>query len=171
MGKSARIILFVLVPLLFLLIISIPIAIFVIDSNSQKHNSYITIKNEQYDVTLTELYLYRMDLSNADIEPLKYMTKITYLYLWDDQISDISALSGLTKLTELHLFGKQISDISALSGLTKLEWLDLDDNRISDINALSGLINLERLYLKNNPLTQTQINELRKMLPNCHISF
>ncbi|MCL1795134.1 MAG: leucine-rich repeat domain-containing protein [Oscillospiraceae bacterium] len=149
MGKSARIILFVLVPLLFLLIISIPIAIFVIDSNSQKHNSYITIKNEQYDVTLTELYLYRMDLSNADIEPLKYMTKITYLYFWDDQISDISALSGLIKL----------------------EWLDLDGNRISDISALSGLVNLERLYLKNNPLTQTQIDELRKMLPDCDIYF
>jgi Leucine-rich repeat (LRR) protein len=103
---------------------------------------FITIKGEQYSTDLERLDLRSRDLTDADIEPLKYMTNLTELVLFENQFSDISVLSGLVKLTRLDLWGNRISDISALGGLVNLAELDLLGNRISDISALNGLVNL-----------------------------
>jgi hypothetical protein len=154
---------------------------------------YITIKGKQYSTSLTDFELGWLEITNADIEMLKHMTNLTYLDLRYNQISDLNSLAGLTNLTELLLFGNQITDISPLTKLTNLTILlaednqisditalaelsnlvdlDLRNNNISDIGALSKLTNLEYLSLGDNPLTQTQIDELQKALPNCEISF
>jgi hypothetical protein len=114
---------------------------------------YITIKGEQYSTTLTELVLFGKGLTNADIEPLRYMTNLTYLDLGTNQISDISPLKGLTNLMELSLMQNQISDISPLRGLTNLTNLSLPLNQISDISPLKGLTNLTALGLFDNQIS------------------
>jgi hypothetical protein len=60
---------------------------------------YITIKNQQYSTSLTELSLANMELTNTDIAPLSKMTNLTNLSLWGNKnISDVSVLSNLTNL-------------------------------------------------------------------------
>ncbi|MDR1330234.1 MAG: leucine-rich repeat domain-containing protein [Oscillospiraceae bacterium] len=136
---------------------------------------YITIKGKQYSTSLTNLHIASMDLTDADINPLRYMNKLIWLSLGDNQItdlgslagltnlielrlyhnqlSDIRPLTGLTSLTKLNLFGNQISDIKPLTGLTNLMFLSLHDNQITDVNPLAGLTNLTELRLQNNPIT------------------
>jgi Leucine-rich repeat (LRR) protein len=118
---------------------------------------------------LNTLYLKNNNISN--INALSELTNLNTLFLDTNNISDIRALSGLTKLQMLSLNENSISDISALSGLNKLKVLWLSKNNISDISALATLINLRQLHIKDNPLTQSQIGELRKALPNCSILF
>jgi hypothetical protein len=114
---------------------------------------YITIKGEQYSTSLTGLDLSRLDLTDADIEPLRYMTNLTRLELANNQISNVSPLKGLTNLTYLGLGNNQISDISPLKGLTNLMGLSLSGNQISDISPLKGLTNLTGLVLGNNQIS------------------
>jgi len=40
-----------------------------------------------------------------------------------------------------------------------------------DITPLQSLTNLTELSLNGNPLSQEQIDELQKALPNCEIAF
>ena len=70
----------------------------------------ITIKGTQYSTNLTSLNLSKKNLTNVDIEPLKYMTNLTELYLYENKISDISALKGLSKLSTLELDGNPLSE-------------------------------------------------------------
>jgi hypothetical protein len=114
---------------------------------------YITIKDERYSTSLTELDLRNINLTDADIEPLRHMTNLTDLFLTGNQISDISPLAGLTNLTFLILLSNQISDIGPLAGLTNLTTLSLDSNQIIDIGPLAWLTNLETLHLGNNEIS------------------
>ncbi|MDR2606466.1 MAG: hypothetical protein LBC38_04195, partial [Oscillospiraceae bacterium] len=54
---------------------------------------FITIKGEEYSTELTELYLSDQELSDADIEPLRYMTNLTHLALNGNSINNISPLA------------------------------------------------------------------------------
>ncbi len=105
----------------------------------------------------------------SDISALSELTNLNLLEFSDNQISDISALSGLTNLELLRLGNNQISDINALSGLNNLTDLSLIQNQISDISVLSGLTNLTNLYLDFNKISESDIEALKKSLPNCEI--
>jgi Leucine-rich repeat (LRR) protein len=117
----------------------------------------ITIKGKTYSTKLTKLALLGQELTDADIEPLKYMTNLTVLDLNYNEISDISALRRLSNLTVLNLSNTQISDISALSGFNNLTELHLSNLQISDISALSGLNNLTKLYLNYNEISDISV--------------
>jgi len=153
----------------------------------------ITIKDEQYNINLTELDLNKKSLLNSDIEQLIYMENLTSLRLWQNQIDDISVLENLTNLKELYVgsnpinnitalnnltnlthLGLQdciINDISVLSNLTNLTYLRLQGNQINDISVLKGLTKLTYLELSKNPLTDEQIEEARAALPACEIRW
>ena len=141
-------------------------------------------------VELKNLWLNSNSIS--DISALRGLINLEDLRLSENSISDISALSGLVNLqrltisensisdismlsfpnmTFLQIKDNNISDISALSGFSALTSLVLENNSISDVSALKGLTNLRRLYLEGNPLTEHQIDELRKALPECEIFF
>ena len=54
--------------------------------------------------------------------------------------------------------------------LEKVRRLNLGGNQMTDVKGLEKLTKLTFLNLKNNPdLTQAQIDELQKALPNCEI--
>jgi len=94
-----------------------------------------------------------------------------YLDLQSNYINDISSLTNLVSLYYLNLADNQIYDIAPLENLANLQELALDVNQISDITQLKNLTNLIELNLSGNPLTQSQIDELQRALPNCQISF
>ena len=49
--------------------------------------------------------------------------------------------------------------------------LYLHGNQLTDVNGLEKLTQLGELWLNNNPdLTEAQIDQLQKALPNCEIS-
>ena len=114
---------------------------------------HIEIKGVGIGIDWERLDLSGMELTSADIEPLRYMTNLEELALTDNQISDISVLNGLTTLTDLDLGYNQISDISALSGLMSLSGADFSSNQISDIGGLNGLTNLLLLAMEDNPIS------------------
>ncbi|MCL2109219.1 MAG: leucine-rich repeat domain-containing protein [Oscillospiraceae bacterium] len=117
----------------------------------------IEIKSVKYPRCLTTLDLSYMGLTDADIEPLQYMTNLTKLYLMNNDISDISVLSSLDSLEVLDLYDNNISDISPLTNLTNLGELYLERNNISDISALAGLTELSDLALNNNNISDISV--------------
>ncbi|MCL2500114.1 MAG: protein phosphatase 1 regulatory subunit 42 [Defluviitaleaceae bacterium] len=176
----------------------------VVDISKENNDNYIRIGGMNVSTSITELILsYDMNihsnvviwepLTNADIEPLKYIPGLRTLYLMGHTINNIDVLAHLTELEELwltgndiaeidvlvnlpklkilYLGGNQITDISPLKGLKDLEVLVLVNNNITDVSSLMGLINLQDLWLNGNPLAYYQINELKTALPNVNIRF
>ena len=53
----------------------------------------------------------------------------------------------------------------------QLDRLFLSDNQLTDMKGLEKLTKLTTLWLQDNPdLTEAQIDELQKALPNCEIT-
>ena len=107
-----------------------------------------------YSTDLTELSLDSMQLTDADIQPLRYMVNLTRLDLRQNQLTDLSPLAELTRLKSLELRGNNLSDLSPLANLAELEELrlggsgtGLDNPNISDLSPLSNLHKLETLSL------------------------
>ena len=125
-------------------------------------DDYIIINGKRYSTAETHLELDSSQITNTDIEQLKYMVNLQSLWIFSrtltpgedyylpSNISDISPIAELTNLTELNLNGNQINDISPLAGLTKLEKLYLIGNQINDISVLAVLKNLTVLSLAGN---------------------
>ena len=103
---------------------------------------YITIAGQQFSTSLTELELIDMNLTDADIVQLGYMTNLTVLRLNNNNISNISPLASLTTLESLNLSGNNISNISPLSGLTNLMNLSLAYNPVADWHAVTHVANV-----------------------------
>lgn len=114
--------------------------------------------------------LWLNDNNISDIRVLAGLTKLDDFRIRNNNIIDIGVLAGLTNLKTLYLADNDISDISVLAGLTEITSLELQQNNISDISALTKLTKLQYLYLRGNPLTQSQIDVLKKSIPNCTIS-
>jgi len=105
----------------------------------------------------------------SDITPLQSLTNLTSLCVGSNQVSDLTPLQSLTELMSLYLRQNQISDITPLQSLTNLMVLDIENNQISDIIMLHSMVILEELYLGGNQLSQSQVDELQQLLPNCTI--
>jgi Leucine-rich repeat (LRR) protein len=132
---------------------------------TENFNDYIVINGQRISTKATHLDLDSSQLTNADIEPLKYMVNLESLSIYGparntphcspepDNISDLSPIAGLTNLKWLTVRGNQINDISLLAGLTNLRTLYLEGNQISDISALSSLTKLFHLNLRDNQIS------------------
>ena len=121
--------------------------------------------------SLTELNTLSINNNQIiDISVLQSLTKLRYLDLSDNQISDVSTLSFLKGLTILRLSDNKISDVSHLQSLTELEYLGLNHNVISDIASLHSLTNLYTLLIGYNQVSDTQIDDIKKALPNSEIN-
>ena len=123
----------------------------------------ITIQGQEYSTDLTELDLSGMGLSDADIEPLRYMVNLEVLNLNDNNLSDLSPLADLHRLVVLRIGGynADIADLSPLENLTALEDLALPPNsKIQDLSPLSGLTSLQYLFMEgtwgNDPVSYIQ---------------
>jgi len=135
-------------------------------------NTFIVIKGQRYSTNETELVLQCFtNLTDADIEPLKYMVNLESLYILTDDshmtgampfqsnatYSDLSILAGLTNLKLLDLRGNQVTDISPLTNLKNLTQLNLKGSQITDISPLTELTNLTELSLSENQITDISV--------------
>ncbi len=91
------------------------------------------------------------------------------LHLNNNLITAIDNLNLPPQLKELNLQGNQITTIENLN-LPQLVELDLRSNHIEyiDPQILQGLPRLARLDLSKNPLTQNNIDELKKIAAQTH---
>lgn len=103
------------------------------------------------------------------------LPKLTTLYLNDNALSSLpDSLGDLRTLCYLNLDRNQLAALPASIGkLESLRWLRLNGNRLSALPAdMSGLArSLKRLYLRENPLPESELNRIRKALPNCEIIY
>jgi len=148
---------------------------------------------------LEVLILDYADVTDADLDHLRGLTKLRELSLTSDQVTDIGLqrIGELTNLTHLCLDRSQISDaeLCHLSGLNRLELLFLDNTEVTDaaleyVAALSelrylslggtkvsdaGLAHLEAmpnlkwLNLRHTGITAERVAQLKKAMPNCEI--
>ena len=79
--------------------------------------------------------------------------------------------ADLEKVTKLDLDNNQLTEMpKGLEKLTQLTTLQLYDNNLTDVSGLEKLTQLTDLHLGSNPdLTEAQIDQLQKALPNCVI--
>ena len=138
---------------------------------THSNTNSIIISGEEYNKDTTELTLMYSDLSNEDIDALKYMINLTLINLNGTGITDISPLKDLVNLMTLDLCNNKIDDFNALGSLVNLSNLHLMDTGIGNLNILKDLTNLKILTLERNPLTQEQIDDLQVALPHCVIYY
>ena len=80
----------------------------------------------------------------------------------------------MTDLTLLILKdNKNLKNLSSLSKLTNLKELDLRYNDLNeiDLSTLYLLPALEKLRVSSGLITEFQINEIQRNLPNCQVTF
>lgn len=144
-----------------------------------------------FDETFKKIKQLEIDIDNkADIKKhLLHLVDLSSICISEDLCPlDLSPLAYLKNLEEVYLVGCGIGDISPLSSLNKLKVLNLGIevrfymkdssveqyepcNHITDISQLRNLTNLTELDLSGNPIPQSDIDWLRKQLPNCEIIF
>lgn len=112
----------------------------------------ISIGGKTYETSSTQLELSLDGLTNADIEPLRYMTNLTSLSMYSgEKITDISVLGYLTNLNSLYIKSIQANDISALRFIPNLRGLSLQCMKIKNISVLGHLTYLTFLVVEECP--------------------
>ena len=129
----------------------------------------VRIAGREYPVNTTRLVLDSMDLGDAVLNEIAQLYAIDSLSLADNTIRDVSRLASLGGLVTLNLSGNEIMDLRPLSALTGLRTLYLDNNPIRDFSPLYSLENLKSLSIKGIDLTESQLSDLSKALPNCAV--
>ncbi|MCM1055344.1 MAG: hypothetical protein NC394_07470 [Bacteroides sp.] len=135
------------------------------------------------------------DLTNEDIQNLKYFTKLTgvdltgnprvtdvsvlagqpelkSLWLENTGVSDISVLAGCKKIEEFGIKYTKVKDISVVSNFTKMKNFGAGYCQISDISPLASCPELFEVWLSYNPITDfsplARLNKLGTVgLDNC----
>ncbi len=122
---------------------------------------------------LSSLVLFNSEaprLPLPELSALGKMSQMEKLAVSNWTVQDLNFLSKLKRLTRLVL--KDL-DLIVWPGfdLPKLAELDLSGNNIKSTDGLEKLQQLKSLYLNGNPLERTQVENLRRQLPNTHIFF
>ncbi|MHC4541921.1 MAG: leucine-rich repeat domain-containing protein [Planctomycetota bacterium] len=111
---------------------------------------------------LEELEFYNVKVSN--LEPIANLTNLKELRLRKLPASNIGPLRNLKCLKRLRLYEMPVSDIEPLRNLMKLEEIRMYDVDIKNLDALFNLKNLKVLWLSFVPVSNEQVDELRKAL-------
>ena len=117
----------------------------------------------------TTLSLAKLGLYDSDLEGIAGLHELENLTLTENRLTSLSFITGLTKLESLYASDNMIGDISPLAAMTQLKNLYLDNNPITDFTALYGLKSLKTLSIKGIDITVSQLEELKKQLPQCSI--
>ncbi len=103
-------------------------------------------------------------LTKSDLE------SVLKLSFEDQRLTSVAGLERHTNLKVLYLYKNGLTNVAGLENFTNLEILGLEDTQLVNIDGLMKLTNLRRLNLvDNNQLSEAQVDELRKALPNCKI--
>lgn len=120
------------------------------DDPAQDPVDEVVIAGQSYPLDASYIDLTGKNVTNADIENLKYLTNLTNIHLANNsRVTDLSALSGLTKLETLWLDDTGISDLSPLSGCKNLREMGIKNTKVKDISVLSNFTKLEKFVAVN----------------------
>jgi internalin A len=125
---------------------------------------------------LTYLNLAKTQVSGIGLKYLKRLTKLSRLQLSDSPVTDagLAELKVLGNLEQLSLDRSRVTDagLEHLSNLTRLKYLRLSGTKISDAGLvyLENLTGLRALAIENTQVTDAGVSELKRALPDLHIS-
>ena len=121
------------------------------------------------EVSIVTLVDTRVDGVVCDLTPLEGLNSVIGLDIISLHVSDLTPLAELESLQWLALRGAPVSDLTPLAGLKNLRWLRLEGGQVRDVTPLAKLTGLQEFYLEDTPVSEEQLEELRKALPNCRI--
>ncbi len=102
------------------------------------------------------------------------LTRLTSLSVSNNKLNSIPTEIGqLENLVILNVENNKLKNLpSTIGQLTNLETLNLAYNNLNALpEEIKNLQNLQRLKLSGNPLKKSEVEELRKNLPNTDIHF
>ena len=135
----------------------------------------------------------RYGYNDETFAPLRYCTELMMLDLGHNHITSLENFRGLKKLRVLIMADNKLTDISPIADFTELEYCELFLNDITDVTPLTGLKHLVDLNIFYNPLydnhkqlysmtwlqrlwiggcrlSNSDVRDLRKALPNTKIN-
>lgn len=102
------------------------------------------------------------NVTDKDLENLKYLTKLEHLSLFAPQITNISFVSEMKDLKSFSVESQNIVNLDLLKNCKKLETLYLFDTNLTNLDILTGNTELRALDIKwGNPVRD--ISGLRKL--------
>jgi hypothetical protein len=96
------------------------------------------------------------------LDGIRFCKYAVTMDLSGNHINDLSEISECRQLKELYLSNNQISIIDAISNLGELTQLDLSYNQVDDLTPLFVLKKLEYVNLIGNPVSNKEIEILKK---------
>ena len=105
-----------------------------------------------------------------NIKPISSLVNLQMLVLNGNRITNLDPIKELTNLQFLNLSDVKVSDLGSLKGLVNLETLIIEELPISDIEPIKNLPNLHNLWIYNCNITNEQVEDLQKTLPNLKIN-
>ena len=107
----------------------------------------------------------------TSLENFKDLKKLRVLIMADNQLTDISPVAGMEDLEYVEFFLNDIKDLTPLTGLTHLVDLNVFYNPLyENYKVLESMTWLERLWIGGCRLSNDDIRELKKALPNTKIN-
>jgi hypothetical protein len=105
---------------------------------------------------------------------IDYLAKVQVVLLCDldsevPPITSLEPLANLGQLKHLILFSDYVSDLSPVAKLSQLERLELSAQQIHDLSPLLAMSELKTLDLNDTPISDAQIAEAQRALPECEV--
>jgi len=102
------------------------------------------------------------NVTDKDLENLKYLSNLERLWLFAPQITNISFVSGMKDLKSFSVVSQNIVDLDALKNCRNLEVLNLFHTKLTDLDILAENTELRHLDIySGNPVQD--ISALRHM--------
>jgi Leucine-rich repeat (LRR) protein len=138
------------------------------------HNEFKTVP----EPILTIPNLKRLGLNNNKLTDLKFIDErlegLESIYLYSNELKQIYCeIENLKSLKELLIFANEIDSIpDCIASLTNLEKLEIWSNPIKYVSPeIQKLTKLKSMRMEKDNLTEEQMEEIRKWLPNTEINF
>lgn len=129
------------------------------------------IGDEVFGFTVIDLEFNNLSALPGSIGKLQ---NLKIFYLSENQLAVLpDSIGQLKNLKKLCLSGNQLTALpESIGQLQKLERLHLSYNKLTALpDSIGQLKKLERLYLKRNPISESELDRINKLLPNCNIFF
>jgi Leucine-rich repeat (LRR) protein len=134
-------------------------------------NTLSDIKVLEKFTNLERLYLQSIRWPDNKIPKwMKFLAKYGILNLDKRFKIDLKPIEKLQKLHHFGIIDTPVSNFESVKNLTNLKSLTLYSTNVSDLEPLKKLTNLKSLFIRKCPnITDRQVEELQKMLPNLKI--
>jgi internalin A len=133
----------------------------------KKMNGYVDVDAKRPGKPVIRVHLFGGKTAGIGLAPLAKLPEIEWIGLHESDITeaDLEYLKGLTKLRRLGLADTRLSDegLKRLEGMTTLETLYLMENPITDagLDHLQKLTNLKELGLGQTKITDAGLERLK----------